>query len=68
MIVLPYESQLFANFKSKMDNILLIFISIKQDRHQLNQLISFNNSTFEGLKIIYWFSINLLTGMQKHTK
>jgi hypothetical protein len=68
MVALPYESQLFANFKSKMDNILLIFISIKQDRHQLNQLISFNNSTFEGLKIIYWFSINLLTGMQKHTK
>jgi hypothetical protein len=68
MVALPYESQLFANFKNKMDNILLIFISIKQDRHQLNQLISFNNSTFEGLKIIYWFSINLLTGMQKHTK
>jgi hypothetical protein len=68
MVALPYESQLFANFKSKMGNILLIFISIKQNRHQLNQLISFNNSTFEGLKIIYWFSINLLTGMQKHTK
>ena len=28
----------------------------------------FNNSTFEGLNIIDWFSINLLTGMQKHTK
>jgi hypothetical protein len=34
----------------------------------LNQLISFNTSTFEGLKIIYCFFINLLTGMQKHTK
>ena len=42
---------------------------IKQDRNVLNQLISFNNSTFEGLKIIYWFSINLLTGIvQKHIK
>jgi hypothetical protein len=34
----------------------------------VDQLISFNNSTFEGLKIIYCFSIYLLTGMQKHTK
>ena len=41
---------------------------IKQDRNVLNQLISFNNSTFEGFKIMYWFSIYLLTGMQKHTQ
>jgi hypothetical protein len=55
-----------------MENWLIIagkgLKDIKQDRNLLNQLISFINSTFEELKIIYWFSINLLTGMQKHTK
>jgi hypothetical protein len=53
-----------AEIKLKLANLGVI----KQDRNLLNQLISFNNSTFEGLKLIYWFSINLLTGMQKHTK
>ena len=73
--------KLFANFKSKTGNIFFNIYFNKTHEHQyklfnklrscfmsLNQLISFNNSTFEELKIIHWFSINLLTGMQKHTK